>query len=68
MYTLLFITALALLVLGLGLTWLRSKARQEVQVIESALDLTMYEQFKANKAALPYYVDSGNNLHWRDES
>lgn len=67
MYTLLFMAALALLVLGLVLIWLRSKAQQESQaVIESALDLTLYNQLKTNKAALPYYVDSGNNIRMKD--
>ena len=69
MFVLLVLAALAVLVLGLGLTWLRMHRRQESKaVVEQVLDLTVYNQLRATEAALPYYVDSGNNLHWRDES
>jgi hypothetical protein len=64
-----FLAALAVLVLGIGLTWLRVHAQQESKAIAySGLDLTLYEQMKRNEAKLPYFVDSGGNLHWRNES
>ena len=54
MFVLLVLAALAVLVLGLGLTWLRMHARQESKaVVEQVLDLTVYNQLRATEAALP---------------
>ena len=65
----LFMLAVALLVLGIVLTWLRVRAQRESQaVVESVLDLTQYYALRQAADEASVYCDSGNNLHWRDES